>query len=489
MTDRLISNATPESAQNTDTRSQRVSSLAQYWSEQVNQVALLAMLIGIIALFYPFVTLYVSRVMPLGEEFKLWQLNRQIHDISYWTIAVVLSWLGVLITACVPQGRFKNVGLTLSIIITSLVLISASSYGTQTLVNTDLARVSLSTGAWLSGFAIYVLLFSIYQQHHKLIFLPVVVLLIWIGFAPFEHWGVYREYIAAPDAFKKELYQHISLVLSVLPIIIFVGTALGFVATQQAWLEEIILSLNGFMQTVPSIALYGLLLPILSIYGKSLTLGQSLVVLIGILIGLGVLASIIRISKKNQIKRVLNIILYLLGFIGVLLFLPILTNTLFQLYTDAPTWIANLSFSKSWDELGVRGLGTTPALIALVLYGVFPLIVNVHSSIQNISTDLIEAAKGIGLSRAQIFWKVQLPLILPFFIDGIRLSCLMLISLATIAVLVNAGGLGVLLMRGTEQSVQDLILLGCVPAVVLALLIDAGLRFIQILITPQGLRK
>lgn len=489
MTDRLISNVAPKSAQNTDTRSNRVSSLAQYWSEQVNQVALLAVLIGIIALFYPFVTLYVSRVMPLGEEFKLWQLNRQTHDISYWTIAVVMSWLGVLITACVPQGRFKNVGLTLSIIIISVVLISASSYGTQTLVNTDLARVSLSTGAWLSGFAIYILLFSIYQQYHKLVFLPVVVLLIWIGFAPFEHWGVYREYIAAPDAFKKELYQHISLVLTVLPIIIIVGTALGFVATQQAWLEEIILSLNGFMQTVPSIALYGLLLPILSIYGKILTLGQSLVVLIGILIGLGVLASIIRITKKNQIKRILNIILYLIGFACVLLFLPILTNTLFQLYTDAPTWIANLSLSKSWDDLGVRGLGTTPALIALVLYGVFPLIVNVHSSIQNISTDLIEAAKGIGLSRAQIFWKVQLPLILPFFIDGIRLSCLMLISLATIAVLVNAGGLGVLLMRGTEQSVQDLILLGCVPAVVLALMIDAGLRFIQILITPQGLRK
>ncbi|MDV2441811.1 ABC transporter permease [Acinetobacter gerneri] len=459
-----------------------------YFRTEVNQVALLAVCFGLFALAHPFVTKYANRVLPLGESFDLWALTEHATGSIPWLWAILLSWIAVLVVAFMPRGQSKQVLLVLAASLSCVLIIAASTFGSVDLVQDHLSRISLSTGAWFSAFALYILLFSVYQESKKWVLIPILFIVIITAIAPFQHWGIYREYIANSEIFKSELWQHIILVLSALPLIIVLGTVLGVVATKKAWLEEVILSLNGFMQTVPSIALYGLLLPLLSFFGKVFTVQQSLGLVL-IIIALVVLG---RLSSKwlpygpltSKIKTTIGFVV----FFGIIVFLPILTNLFYQLFTHPIQWFSSFHLTSHWDELGVRGLGTTPALIALVLYGVFPLIVNVHSSLQNIPKDIIDAAKGIGLSPHQIFWKVELPLVFPFFINGIRLTCLMLISLATIAVIVNAGGLGVLLMRGTEQSVQDLILLGCIPAVVLALVIDAFLRLIEGVFTAKGLK-
>lgn len=454
---------------------------------RVNQVAILAALVGLFALIFPFMSLFTTRVLPIGEAVQLGALPI-LHGISSWGMLILIGWFVVMISACWIHRKAGQIIFLFSGTLTAALLLCASTFATEHLVSDELSRVSFSTGAWLSALAVYILFFSFYQQIKIWVLLPILIMLAIALWAPYEHWGIYREYMAAPEAFIIELKQHLFMLISALPLIILIGTALGYVASQYAWLEDMILSLNGFMQTVPSIALYGLLLPLLTFIGQSLSLGQSVIFLLAILVVIFILALIAyrvnAIQSKNKIKSSI----WLLVFMTVIVALPILCLSIYQLITQAPTWLAQLSWNTTWDTLGMRGLGVTPALIALVLYGVFPLIVNVHSSIQNISADLIDAAKGLGFSRAQIFWKVQLPLILPYFIDGIRLSCLMLISLATIAVLVNAGGLGVFLMRGTEQSVQDLILLGTIPAVILALLIDAILRVVQYWLTPKGIR-
>lgn len=458
-----------------------------YFKQHVNQVAVLAVLIGTLSLAFPFMNVFTTRVMPIGKPVNLWILFPNQTQIWGWWL--LIAWVMVLIASFIPttilKGRLKSILFIISVSVTSLLVIGISSYATVGLVQTELSRISFSTGAWLSALAIYIGLFAVYQQSQRAVLIPILLIIALVYFAPFMHWGIFREYSATPDVFKTELRQHILLVFSALPLIIIIGTALGFIATKKAWLEEIILSLNGFIQTIPSIALYGLLLPLLSFFGKNFTIGQSLITVLMMVIVTSALMLLGRIRPSfNFFKNVA----WLLICLTVLWLLPILSNSLFQLFNNPTAWLVTLNLTATWESLGVRGLGTTPALIALILYGVFPLIINIHSSIQNIPTALTDVAKGIGLSPAQIFWKVQFPLILPFFIDGIRLSCLMLISLATIAVIVNAGGLGVFLMRGTEQSVLDLILLGCLPAVILALIIDALLRLVQNIITPKGLK-
>lgn len=462
-------------------------SLSNYIKTNVNQVAVLAVLIGLLALLFPFMNVFSTRVMPIGEPVNLWHFfPNQTLKWGWW---VLLAWLGVLIASALPitkaTGCLKPILLTFFVSFCALLLIAISSYETVSLVKTELSSVSFSIGAWLSVLAIYIAIFSVYQQSPRLVVVPIIVILLFSLIAPFEHWGIYKEYRAAPDAFKTELKQHILMVLSALPLIIVIGTALGFIATKKSWLEEIILSLNGFVQTIPSIALYGLLLPLLSFFGKNITVGYSLI--LGVIMAIAIMG-LLFLARIRSDFIYFKLLAWLLTGLSVLFFLPILTNFIFQTFSDPTMWLTTLHYTATWESLGLRGLGTTPALIALVLYGVFPLVVNVHSSIQNIPTELTNAAKGIGLSPAQVFWKVQFPLILPFFIDGVRLSCLMLISLTTIAVIVNAGGLGVFLMRGTEQSVPDLILLGCIPTVILALIIDVILRLVQNIITPKGLK-
>lgn len=448
--------------------------------QQPSHIAILAAVVAFLSLCFPFMRVFSTRVMPIGEAVYVSQLD------SLYIVGFVLAWLGILVSAFIRHSQIKKWALAVSVSMATTVFIMLSSFATVGLVESELSRISLSTGAWFLIFAIYIALFAVYQHGARWVLLPIFSLMVIAYFAPFAHWGLIKELQSASDVFRTELIQHLLLVLSALPLIIVLGIALGFIASQKAWLEDIILSVNGFIQTIPSIALYGLLLPLLAFYGQGFTVLSSLVVLAALIISFVVLFYALHLKK---IPKQLKSLAWTLVVLSIVFLLPIFTNLIYQVFSQGGAWLAQLSWNASWESLGIRGLGTTPALIALVMYGVFPLIVSVHSSLRGIPAELIDAAKGIGLSDWQIFWKVQFPMTLPHFIDGIRLSCLMLISLTTIAVIVNAGGLGVFLMRGTEQSVSDLILLGCIPAILIAISLDAVLRLVQGVVTPEGLKK
>ncbi len=139
--------------------------------------------------------------------------------------------------------------------------------------------------------------------------------------------------------------------------------------------------------------------------------------------------------------------------------------------------------------LPVLGLGFKPALLAMVLYGLWPVVVHVHAGLTAVAPAMRDAARGVGMSGWQLFWRVELPLAAPFFVDGVRGTMLMLIGLATVAVLVNAGGLGHFLLRGTEQAVPDLVLLGTLPVVALALGADVLMRLLAWRLTPGRQRR
>ncbi|NMD69072.1 ABC transporter permease subunit [Bacillus sp. DNRA2] len=120
----------------------------------------------------------------------------------------------------------------------------------------------------------------------------------------------------------------------------------------------------------------------------------------------------------------------------------------------------------------IIGIGSTPAIVMVVLYSLLPIVKNTYTGVTNIDGDILEAAKGIGLTKSQVMRKVQLPLAFPMIMAGIRISAVTAVGLMTIAAFVGAGGLGYLVFSGVQTVDNNMILAGAIPACVLALIID-----------------
>lgn len=125
------------------------------------------------------------------------------------------------------------------------------------------------------------------------------------------------------------------------------------------------------------------------------------------------------------------------------------------------------------------GIGQVPAVIALVIYAILPILRNTYTGIKEIDPVLIEAAEAMGMNRRKQLYKVQLPLAMPVIMAGVRTSMVLIISTATLAALIGAGGLGDLILLGIDRNNNDLILIGAVPAALLAIVFDVLLRYLE----------
>jgi osmoprotectant transport system permease protein len=125
--------------------------------------------------------------------------------------------------------------------------------------------------------------------------------------------------------------------------------------------------------------------------------------------------------------------------------------------------------------LGIAGIGLAPALVALVLYALLPIVRNTATGLLEVDPAVLEAGRGIGLSRRQLFWQIELPLALPLFFAGLRIVTVQAIGLAVVAALIGAGGLGSFVFQGLGEYAVDLVLLGALPAIFLALFADFAL--------------
>ncbi len=198
------------------------------------------------------------------------------------------------------------------------------------------------------------------------------------------------------------LGEHIRLVgLSVL-IAVAIGLPLGIWVTRTRRTSTIILGFANLVQTIPSIALFGLMIPVLAVVNK--------------------------------------------------------------------------------------GIGTVPAMIALVLYAQLPIIRNTITAMKSIPQDALEAARGMGMTEWQIFRNIALPLALPGIITGIRLATTMCIGVAAIAAYIGAGGLGLFIARGIATTWDTMIIAGALGISLLALIIELLLEVAEHLLTPKGLR-
>lgn len=139
-------------------------------------------------------------------------------------------------------------------------------------------------------------------------------------------------------------------------------------------------------------------------------------------------------------------------------------------------------------SMGIAGIGTAPALIALSLYSLLPIIRNTFTGIYYIETQIISAAHGMGMNRAQTFRYIELPLSTPMILTGIRMSLVQCIGNTAVAALIGAGGLGTFIFQGLGQSVPDLILLGVIPVILLSILFDRLFHLAEHWATPKGVR-
>jgi osmoprotectant transport system permease protein len=125
------------------------------------------------------------------------------------------------------------------------------------------------------------------------------------------------------------------------------------------------------------------------------------------------------------------------------------------------------------------GIGTWTALVALVLYAQMLLVRNVAVGLRGVSPALVDAAQGLGMSPAQTFWRVEVPQAMPVIVGGVRLASIALISLATLASWIDAGGLGALVLYGLQHDDPSRAVAGALAAALLAVAADVGLRRIQ----------
>jgi osmoprotectant transport system permease protein len=135
-----------------------------------------------------------------------------------------------------------------------------------------------------------------------------------------------------------------------------------------------------------------------------------------------------------------------------------------------------------------HGIGTVPAIVALVLYSQLPIIRNTYAAIKSVDKNIIDAGIGMGMTRWQVLTKVQFPLALSVIFAGVRVAVVMSIGIGAIAAYIGAGGLGHFIFMGINQTYDAMIKSGAIAVAVMAVAVDFLLGRIENRLVSKGLR-
>ena len=334
---------------------------------------------------------------------------------ALWLSVAALSVLLIVAGIFMPPRRSTHVlvGMAATALLTGLVYLASShAAGLAAGPNAGIARTSfggafwvMAAMAWLAaGDAIGRLNLNpgLRLLASALVIAPVVVC---IASGMLVSLSLLKEYASRREVFDAALAQHVQLVLASLLPSLLIGMPLGLAAARPGrWMNAmrpLLFSSLNIIQTIPSIALFGLLMAPLALLAVQLPL---------------------------------------LG------------------------------------QWGIKGVGMAPAVIALTLYSLLPVVRSTAAGLGQVPQPVIDAARGVGLSKRQIFWKVEMPLALPVFIAGLRVATVQVIGLAVVAALIGAGGFGAIMFQGLLSGALDLVLLGTVPVIAMALAADALLK-------------
>src|SRR5215203_3815408 len=137
----------------------------------------------------------------------------------------------------------------------------------------------------------------------------------------------------------------------------------------------------------------------------------------------------------------------------------------------------------------VLGIGVVPALVALFVYSLYPIVRNTYSGVRDADAAAVNAAHALGMTPGQVLRYVRLPLAAPTIMAGVRTAAVINVGTATLAAFIGAGGLGEPIVTGLALSDTGLILSGAIPAALLALLVDFALALVERRLAPAHLRR
>ncbi|RWC28729.1 ABC transporter permease [Mesorhizobium sp.] len=341
----------------------------------------------------PFATFRANRIVP-GQA-------RSIIEALPATTGPLLL---VIIVVAALIALFKTplaLRLAASVVVLAALALLIGIAGTfLTPAGNTFARISPASGFWILIFAFTLLLADVLTRLNLSPLARVGVLVVAalaIGLllisGSWNDLSILKEYANRADSFWAEGSKHVTLALGSLLAAVVVGLPLGILCHRVERLRAGVLNVLNIIQTIPSIALFGLLIAPLG-------------------------------------------------------------------------WVA--AHVPGAAALGIRGIGTAPAFVALFLYSLLPVVANTVVGLAGVPRAANDAARGMGMTDRQRLFGVEFPLAFPVILTGIRVVLVQNIGLATIAALIGGGGFGVFVFQGVGQTAMDLVLLGAVPTVALA---------------------
>ena len=138
--------------------------------------------------------------------------------------------------------------------------------------------------------------------------------------------------------------------------------------------------------------------------------------------------------------------------------------------------------------LPLLGIGFASALLALTALAIPPILINASTGLREVNKDVIDAARGMGLSGGQILTRIQLPIAAPVIFAGIRTSAVQTVASATLATFIGAGGLGDLIVEGLQRRGPEILLAGAIAVAILAIITEIGFGALERAFTPRGLK-
>jgi osmoprotectant transport system permease protein len=136
----------------------------------------------------------------------------------------------------------------------------------------------------------------------------------------------------------------------------------------------------------------------------------------------------------------------------------------------------------------ILGTGFVPSLFALTLLALPPILINTCTAMRQVEPDIVDSARGMGMTRGQIIRKVELPIAIPVIFAGIRTAAVQVVSGAVLAAYIGGGGLGDFITAGIAMMALPQLLVGAIPATLLAIGADQLFGYLQRILTPAGMR-
>ncbi|MFW6228085.1 MAG: ABC transporter permease [Alkalispirochaeta sp.] len=382
-------------------------------------------------LFLDLIRLRPNRITE-GETFALFDAGLFRHPSTAIVFAAVVIITALAVLGAVHfQDRISRatgwradlIGLYLWTLVITVLPWIIFQFAAEELARTDqlddVARISPGGALWLA-------LISALAAWHELLrnsrgilrwitgaVLAVTAVTILSRFAvpPLDRLSYLVEYDVRSDRFLREVARHVRLSGTAVALACLIGVPSGITAHRYPRLRDAILDITSTIQTIPSLAMFGLLI-----------------------------APLAALSRAVPALR----------------------------------------------RMGVSGVGTTPAIIALTVYALLPVVRNTVTGLAVIPDDIRESGRAMGMTDRQRFWMVEMPLAFPVLLRGIRTAAVQAVGNTTVAGLIGAGGLGWFVFQGLGQAATDLVVLGVIPIVVLAIAVDRLFQVLQRVTTPAG---